>query len=124
MRFLSDHDVFAATVTFLRAAGHDVTTAAELGMQQAADVDLLRAAHAAGRLLVTRDRDYGGLVFVRTVGAGVIYLRMSPTAIPAVHAELARLLSLYDEAGLRAAFVVVEPGCHRFRRLANDPSTL
>jgi predicted nuclease of predicted toxin-antitoxin system len=101
MRLLTDQDVYAVTVQFLRGLGHDVATAAERGMSQAADADLLRAAEAEGRVFVTRDRDYGGLVFVQALGAGVLYLRALPSALQAVHSELGRVLALYDEEELR-----------------------
>lgn len=120
MRLLADQDVYAATVQFLRDSGHDVATASELGLSQSADAELLRAAHADGRLFVTRDRDYGGLVFVQALEAGVLYLRVLSTTLQAVHAELGRVLGLYGEAELQGAFVVVEPGRHRVRRAAAD----
>jgi hypothetical protein len=66
---------------------------------------------------VTRDKDYGGLVFVEKLGAGVILLRMIPSTISAVHEELKRVLSLYTGDDLASAFVVVEAGVHRFRKL-------
>jgi predicted nuclease of predicted toxin-antitoxin system len=116
MRLLTDQDVYAATVQLLRGLGHDVATAAERGLSQSADADLLRASHAEGRVFVTRDRDYGGLVFMQALGAGVLYLRVLPSTLQAVHAELGRILALYSEAELQGAFVVVEPGRHRIRR--------
>lgn len=116
MRLLTDQDVYAGTVEFVRGLGHDVATAGERGLSQAADSELLLAAHADGRVFLTRDRDYGGLVFVQELGAGVLYLRMLPSTIQAVHAELERVLGLYSEAELQGAFVVVEPGRHRLRR--------
>ena len=115
MKLLADQDVYAATVEFLRNLGHDVATAADRGMSQAADTDLLAAAHAEERVFVTRDRDYGGLVFVQALGTGVLYLRLLPATVQAVHAELERVLGLYTEATLRGAFVVVEPGRRRDR---------
>jgi hypothetical protein len=51
------------------------------------------------------------------VATGVIYLRMAPGDVQAVHAELERILTSHTEQELRRAFVVVEPGRHRFRRL-------
>lgn len=123
MRLLADQDVYAVTVQFLRGLGHDVTTAAERGMSQSADADLLRAAQAEGQVFVTRDRDFGGLVFVQALSAGVLYLRALPSTLQAVHAELGRVLTLYDEQELRGAFVVVEPGRHRVRRaVAGGPA--
>ena len=116
MRLLADQDVYDLTVRFLRGLGHDVATAAEKGMSQSVDADLLRAAQAEGRVFVTRDRDFGGLVFVQALGTGVLYLRALPSTLQAVHAELGRVLSLYDQEELKGAFVVVEPGRHRVRR--------
>ena len=74
MKFLLDQDVYALTMRFLRALEHDVVTAAEIGCAQATDAVLLRLAQDQGRLFVTRDRDFGGLVFVERHGKGVIYL--------------------------------------------------
>jgi predicted nuclease of predicted toxin-antitoxin system len=116
MRFLTDQDVYATTVRFLSGLGHDVVTAAQLGLAQAEDAELLRVAQEQGRIFVTRDRDFGGLVFVQSGGAGVIYLRMTPQTQDAVHAELERVLTLYSEQDLQASFVVIEPGRHRIRK--------
>ena len=119
MKLLLDQDVYAITTRHLRDQGHDVATAADVDSSQASDETLLNIAHQQGRLFVTRDRDFGGLVFVRDFGAGVIYLRSSPSTIHAVHEELDRVLQSYTEADLQTAFVVVEPGRHRFRRLTD-----
>jgi len=117
MNLLTDQDVYAKTVLFLRDLGHNVATAAELGLSTAADSKLLKTAHSAGRLFVTRDRDFGGLVFAKGLAAGVLYLRVLPATLEAVHAELERVLGLYNQAELAEVFVVVEPGRHRVRRL-------
>lgn len=120
MRFLLDQDVYAVTARFLRALTHDVATAAEIGCSQAADAELLHRAQEQGRILVTRDRDFEALVFVEDAGKGVIYLRMLPSTVDAFHQELEAVLRLYSEEELRNAFVVVEPGRHRFRRLSQE----
>jgi predicted nuclease of predicted toxin-antitoxin system len=117
VRFLLDQDVYAVTARLLRQLGHDVVTASEARLFQAADSELLAFASQDKRILVTRDRDFGGLVFVHGLGAGVIYLRISPTALDAVHAELKNVLASHSEEELRKAFVVVEVARHRFRRL-------
>ena len=117
MRFLADQDVYALTVRFLRGLGHDVEEASHLGRSLPTDHDVLRAAEADERILVTRDRDFGGLVFVRRLGKGVVYLRVLPSTLKAVHAELKRVIDGYLAAELREGFVVVEPGRHRFRRI-------
>lgn len=117
MRFLLDQDVFALTARFLVDAGHDVVLVAQIGLSQASDEEILKTAQKQQRILVTRDRDYGNLVFVRAIGTGVIYLRVLPSTVNAVHTELARILQTYSEVELTGAFVVVEPDGHRLRKL-------
>ena len=60
------------------------------------------------------------MVFAEGMGSGVIYLRMPPSTQNAVHEELKRILKIYSEAELKKAFIVVEAGRHRFRRIP-DP---
>jgi predicted nuclease of predicted toxin-antitoxin system len=120
MKLLLDQDVYAATARFLLGLGHDVLPVAEMGLSRAQDQEILRVAREQNRILVTRDRDFGNLVFVRELGAGVVYLRILPSTQNAVHAELERVLSLHAEAELVQAFVVVEAGGHRIRRLPRD----
>jgi predicted nuclease of predicted toxin-antitoxin system len=117
MKFLLDQDVYAATARFLTSLGHDVVPVAKIGLSRASDSDLLKIAHEQNRLFVTRDRDFGGLVFVQNLGSGVIYLGIMPSMLDAVHQELTRVLNEHSETELTHAFVVVEPGRHRFRRL-------
>ena len=117
MKFLLDQDIYAVTVIFLNNLGHDVVPAAQIGLSRADDEDLLKTAQEQGRIFVTRDRDFGSLVFVKALGAGVLYLRILPSTQNAVHNELERVLKTYPEAELRKAFVVIEADGHRFRRL-------
>ena len=117
MKFLLDQDVYASTARFLNGLGHDAVPVFKLGLSQADDSDLLKTAREQVRIFISRDRDFGGLVFLQDLGAGVIYLRMLPSTQNAVHQELARVLNEHSEIELRQAFVVVEPGRHRFRKL-------
>ncbi|MCX6995572.1 MAG: DUF5615 family PIN-like protein [Kiritimatiellaeota bacterium] len=115
MKFLLDQDVYAITERFLARLGHDVVTALSLGLSAAEDAVLLARAHDEGRILVTRDRDFGGLVFVQRAGPGVVYLRITPATVQSVHQEIKTVLGRYTESDLQKAFVVVEPGRHRHR---------
>ncbi len=131
MRFLADQDVYVSTIRFLQSLAHDVVPVAQLGLARAADVELLHVAHEQERLFVTRDRDFGAIVFMEGSRAGVLYLRVLPSTCDSVHAELDRVLTMYSELELRDAFVVIEPGRHRIRRMhfgteasdAGHPST-
>ena len=116
MKFLIDQDVYAVTTKFLIDSGHDVIIVAQIGLAQASDEEILRVAQSENRILVTRDRDYGNLVFVRAIGTGVIYLRVLPKTVNSIHNELARVIQIYSEEELKGAFVVVEPDGHRFRK--------
>ena len=117
MKLLLDQDVYELTVQFLIGLNHDVVRVAELGMARATDEENLNKAIELNRIFVTRDRDYGNLVFVKEIRSGVLYLRILPSNINFVHAELERILNLYEEAKLKSAFVVIEAGKHRFRKI-------
>ncbi len=78
MKFLLDQDTYAGTLRFFGGLGHDVVPVAQIGLSQADDETLLRLAHQQGRIFVTRDRDFGNLVFVKFIETGVLYLRMTP----------------------------------------------
>jgi predicted nuclease of predicted toxin-antitoxin system len=117
VRLLLDQDVYEVTARFLIGLEHDVVRVRELGMAQTSDEENLKKALELNRIFVTRDRDYGNLVFVKGIRSGVLYLRILPSDIISVHAELERVLNLYDEQELKSAFVVIETGRHRFRKI-------
>ncbi len=117
MKFLLDQDVYALTERFLREQGYDVATASDLGLSRAQDSDLLKVAGEQKRIFVTRDRDYGNLVFVHHAGSGVIYLKILPSDMDEVHTELRKVLETYGEDELAKSFVVVEKGRHRIRKV-------
>lgn len=115
MKFLVDQDVYASTIDFLFDMGHDIIRASQLGMHRSSDELLLQAAHQQGRIFVTRDSDFGALVFVRNLCSGVLYLRVLPSTQSAVNEEICTVLETYTL--VERSFVVVEPGGHRIRRL-------
>jgi predicted nuclease of predicted toxin-antitoxin system len=117
MRLLLDQDVYEITARFLISLGFDVVRVSELGMATASDEENLKKAIEMGRIFVTRDRDYGNLVFIKEIRCGVLYLRVLPSTISEVHTELQRVLKRYNEEKLKSAFVVVEAGRHRFRKI-------
>ena len=117
MNFLLDQDVYAITARFLKELGHDVIPVAQLGLSQAEDEELLKVAQEQNRIFVTRDRDFGHLVFVKGLGAGVLYLRMLPSTQKATHSELKKVIETYDQEELSKSFLTIEPDGHRIRRL-------
>lgn len=117
MKLLLDQDVYEATARFLIELNHDVVRVRELGMASAGDEENLLKAQELNRIFVTRDRDYGNLVFIKGIKSGVLYLRILPSNINLVHAELERVLGLYNEQEIKSAFIVIEAEKHRFRKL-------
>lgn len=118
MKFLlADQDVYALTVRFLLEEGHDVVTAADLGFSRASDEKLLKEAKRLGRIMLTRDRDYGTLVFIRKIKVGVIYLRVLPSNIEAVHKNLAEILQIYAQEELSKTFISIDAKQYRVRKL-------
>jgi len=108
MRFLTDQDVYQVTIELLKAK--------EVGLARAVDAEILARARAEQRILVTRDKGFGALVFLsRQETYGVILLRMEPTTIDAVHRELEKFLKMHAQMDLRNRFVVIEPSRHRIR---------
>jgi len=118
MRFFADQDVWKVTLDLLRNWNHDVVTAKQIGMDRAPDEDLLIQAESDNRLFITRDKDYGSLIFLGNVSSsGVILLRITPETIDDVHTELARVFEQHKEEELRNFFCTVEPHRHRIRYL-------
>jgi len=117
MRLLIDQDVYAITARFLENLGHDVLRVSAIGLATAPDEELLKVAQQQSRLFLTRDRDFGGLVFVKRIIAGVLYIRVLPSTVHALHTTLQQVLNTHTEQELRESFVVIEPGTYRIRRL-------
>ena len=117
MNFLIDQDVYYSTILLLRKWKHDVITASELGMSRSHDEELLKKAKEMNRIFITRDKDFGALVFLKDINFGVILLRMTPTTMEEVHKELRILLEKHDEGELKKLFSVVEPNRYRLRKI-------
>jgi predicted nuclease of predicted toxin-antitoxin system len=99
-RLLSDENFSLRVVRELRALGHDILTSREAGLanQGIDDPDILQAAVAAGRAILTNDRrDYVRLHLRRPDHPGIVVCTFDPdTARLArrIHAALSALDSL------------------------------
>lgn len=118
MRLLIDQDVYHFTILWLRQEGHNVVTAKELGMHRVEDEALLQKALELDRLFLTRDKDFGALVFLKAASSkGVIFLRITPSDFEDAHQQLQRLLREHTEEYLKQCYCVVEPHRYRLRSL-------
>lgn len=116
-RFLADENVPRESVRLLRQHGHDVV-AVRKGAPGASDEAVSTRARAEHRVLLTFDRDYGELIYLRAVAPppGLNYLRLAP-----LHPRelVNRVLSLLNDPNLAldAAFVIVDAERTRVRPL-------
>jgi hypothetical protein len=102
-------------VRALRGAGHDVVAICE--ETRAVDDDVIIAqASAELRIVITEDRDFGRLVYVRGAGNhGVIYTRFGARARAALPGAVLDVVARFGDS-LAQAFTVVQPGRVRVRR--------
>lgn len=117
MRFLLD--VCAASLRLqhsLAAQGHDVLSALERD-PRAADEELLALAMAERRVLVTEDKDFGELVFVRRLPHPCIIRFVGMTVAEKVTA-VQELIEQHAEAMSEGALIVVTPRRVRIRHLS------
>jgi len=107
--FLADEKVHPAVVAYLRTHGFDVLDVKEAGMTGAGDVALLRAATAAGRVVLTHDRDFGTLAIAAGEPiVGIVYLHPGHIRADFTIRTLSTLLA--RELDLAVPFLIVAEG--------------
>ncbi len=71
-----DENIYRQIVEHLRSKGFDVKSVVEEGLIGKKDIELIPIAQKEGRVIVTRDSDFGQIVFTQNVDyTGIIYLR-------------------------------------------------
>jgi predicted nuclease of predicted toxin-antitoxin system len=76
VKLLADENIEAACVNWLRSLGHDVVWGVEI-CQGSPDTRLLAIANRESRIVLTRDRGFGELVYAeRRTALGVILVRL------------------------------------------------
>lgn len=77
MKFIVDENIGFRIVEFLRAEKHDILYVAEK-IKSFDDISILKIAFKEKRILITKDKDFGDLVFRKNFPhSGVIFLRLS-----------------------------------------------
>lgn len=120
MRFLADENFPGPVVRGLRAQGHDVAWVLD-AMRGATDRDVLHAAQAERRVLLTSDKGFGELAFGSGLPAecGVVLFRLGGPDSEQDNARMLRVLAGRDDwAG---QFAVVTDRSLRLRALRSGP---
>lgn len=114
MKFLVDACVGSGRMrSVLDRLGHDALFAADMDIK-ASDAELLALSVAEGRVLVTEDKDFGELVFVRGLPhSGII--RFSEMGAAEKAAAMEYLLEHHSEAMREGAVIVVTQSRVRIR---------
>lgn len=116
MNFIADEGVDKTLVFLLREAGNDVFYFAETE-HSTDDETILEFANSENRILLTRDKDFGELVYrLQKVHTGIILIRLEE-----LHSQT-RSQIVADFIGQNAEklvqhFIVIQPGGARIRSL-------
>ncbi len=105
-RFLSDENIHADVVAFLRSEGCDVLDVKEEGLDGSDDLFLIRLSVAEVRVVLTHDSDFGTLAMAahETI-FGIVYLRPGHIQ-PEVTTGTVRVL-LDQQLDPRPPFIIV-----------------
>ncbi len=87
LQFLTDENIDAELVSFLRGEGMDVLDIKEERLFRLPDIKILEMGLAQERVIISQDSDFGTLIFRdKNPFWGIIYLRPGHV-LPAVHVQ-------------------------------------
>ena len=115
MKILAAESIESEIIRALRAAGHEVADIKESspGIE---DIEVLSRAAASEAILLTNDKDFGGLIYRdRLISSGVILLRFGKLEIKE-RIELLKTVLGEQEAKLTSSFAVVTAVGVRIRK--------
>ena len=115
MKFKLDENLPVSSTAILTSAGHDVDTVTQEGLIGAPDRDVVTAATAAGRILISLDRGLGDIrAYPPGSHAGIVVLRLTAQSAAATKA-ISDLASLTNPDSLAGAVAVLQRGLLRIR---------
>jgi len=116
MKFIADEGVDAQIVSKLRSEGYDVLYIAEFDAG-ANDDDILKFANEDDRILITRDKDFGELVFrLNKIHSGIVLNRLFQLDSSRKAALVLKVVNQYKEQ-LYGSYTVIQPGRIRVRNI-------
>ena len=122
MKFLVDMPLSPEFAAWLRGKNHDALHAAELGLDRAPDTEIIDAAIAADRTIITADLDYPRLLAIAgLMSPSVVLFRDGNWSDAEIIARMDEVLRVLSEAEIAQSIIVVERNRLRRRRLPIDP---
>lgn len=116
MKFKLDENLPASSAAILASAGHDVDTVTQEGLIGVSDQDVVAAATAAGRILISLDRGLGDIrAYPPGSHAGIVVLRLTDQSAAATVKAVSDLATLTDPDSLAGAVAVLQRGLLRIR---------
>jgi predicted nuclease of predicted toxin-antitoxin system len=116
VKFKLDENLPASSTAILASAGHDVDTVADEGLVGAPDHDVVAAATAAGRILVSLDRGLGDIrAYPPGSHASMVVLRLSDQSAATASKAISDLTTLTNPESLAGAVAVLQRGLLRIR---------
>lgn len=122
MNLVADEGIDKPIVDRLRQDGHDVVYIAEAAPSMS-DEAILALANTQQAILVTRDKDFGELVYrMQRVTHGVILVRLDGLQPETKAAVVAHAIAVHGSEMI-GAFTVISPGSIRIRQKLSDESS-
>lgn len=118
MRFLADMGISPKTVAFLLDLGYDAVHLHDEGLERLADPDIMEKARDEGRVLLTHDLDFAGLIAASGSRLpSVVVFRLRHMRPERVNRYLQEVLERHGTELARGAIISVTEGQARVRLL-------
>src|SRR5438552_11847767 len=118
MRFPADAGVSPETVEFLKQLGHEAVHVRTLGLQRAADAELVERARADSSVVLTFDLDFGEILALGILDKpSVIIFRPADERADSVNQSLSTVLAERLAELPSGALILVEDTRYRVRKL-------
>ncbi|MGA9099889.1 MAG: DUF5615 family PIN-like protein [Methanotrichaceae archaeon] len=117
LKFLLDADMPRSSAEVIRALGYDVRDVRDLGMRYADDRAIIEFAQKSGRVVVTRDLDFGSVLQYPDHPGAIILRLPSEYTTRELNDILKNFLSSIEGQILQKAIIIVELGRYRRRSL-------
>jgi predicted nuclease of predicted toxin-antitoxin system len=117
LKFLLDADMPRSSAEVISALDYDVKDVRDLGMRYAKDSEIIAYAHRTGRVVITRDLDFGSVLrYPDHPGAIILRLPFEYTA-KELNEVLKDFINSVDKKIIQKAIIILELGRYRRRPL-------